>query len=377
MKNCSGVIFSPEQDQNFGELVSDRPNYMLPFGCRYRIIDFALSNMANYNLSDVLLYAGSNIRSTLDHVGDGSNWEMNRRDRGLVINPVSYSRGFNTVSEIESYFQSISYYEHSEQEHIYIENPMVIAKINLKDAYDTFVQNDDDVMLLYKGMVDEMGYLNGMRKLILDKDDGHFINVGYYLGTDPNVDLLIGRMFIKREVFIQLVKHSVENGTAVTLLQAILNHKNRLKVGTYPVRCEIEPIFDVDSYYRANMHLLNPEVYDEIFYQGGMVYTKSKDEPSTIYRNSSKPVHSLVANGCMIAGQVENSIIFRGVQIGKNAIVRNCIINQETIIKDNAVCVNVITDKYAVIEEGVTIAGAFTHPFLVGKDEVIRNRDSF
>lgn len=377
MKNCNGVIFSPEQDRDFGDLVSDRPNYMLPFGCRYRIIDFALSNMTNYNLSDVLLYAGSNIRSTLDHVGDGSNWEMNRRDRGLVINPVTFNEGSNIISEIETYFKSISYYEHSEQEHIYIENPMVIAKVNLKDAYDAFVDNDYDVMVLYKPVHDEMGYYNGMRKLILDHENGHFINVGYFLGTDPAVNLLIGRMFIKREVFLHIVKHSVENGSAATLLQGILNHKNRLKIGAYQVQCEIEPIFDVDSYYRANMHLLNPEIYDEIFYQGGMVYTKSKDEPSTIYRDSSKPIHSLVANGCIIAGQVENSIIFRGVQIGKNAIVRNCIINQGTIIRENAVCVNVITDKYAMIEEGVTIAGAVTHPFLVGKDEIISNKDSF
>lgn len=377
MIDCKGVIFSPEPARNFGNLVSNRPDYMLPFGCRYRVIDFSLSNMANYNLSDVMLYAGHNIRSTLDHVGDGSNWEMNRRDRGLVINPIAYLEGSTRVSEIESYFKSLDYYEYSKQEHIYIENPMIIAKVDLKKSYDEFIEKDYDVMFLYKEVHDEMGYYNGLRNLILDPETGAFKNVGYYLGTDPDVNLLIGRLFIKKKVFLHIIKHSIENGAANTLLQGILNHKNRLKIGALKVDCEIEPIFDVYSYYRANMHLLQPKIYDEIFYQGGMVYTKSKNEPSTIYRDTAKPMRSLVANGCIIAGQVENSIIFRGVKIGKNAIVRNCIINQGSVIKDNAVCVNVITDKYAVIDEGITLAGAMTHPLLIRKNEVIENKNYF
>lgn len=104
-----------------------------------------------------------------------------------------------------------------------------------------------------------------------------------------------------------------------------------------------------------------------------MVYTKSKDEPSTLYAETAKMSNSLVANGCIIEGEVENSVLFRGVHIHKNAIIRNCIINQGTEIEENAVCVNTITDKNALIESGVTVAGSSNNPYVIGKNQVINN----
>lgn len=371
MKNCTGIIISTDLKNNYGGLSKSRPDYMLPFGSRYRLIDFALSNMSNYNLAHVMLYAGSNVRSTLDHIGDGKSWEMNRRNNGLMINPPAFSEWTRQQSAIQTYFDSLTYYEQADQDNIYIKNPMTITKVNLNHAYDEFIDHNYDVMLLYKRSEDSTGKYNGMTKIIMNSD-GKFLNIGMNLGTQPHVDLYIGDLFIKKNVFMDLVKDSMEKSNATNLIQAISAHKNRLDIGLMEIDSHIEIIHDLVSYYEANMNLLNREIYQEIFYKGGMVYTKSKDEPSTVYRTGARVSNSLVANGCKIQGQVENCIVFRGVEIEKGAIVRNSILNQGTVVKADSVMVNCITDKYATIESGVTIMGSTSAPYVVGKNQVIR-----
>lgn len=371
MRKCTGIILSNQIDNSYGNLSKSRPDYMLPFGGRYRIIDFSLSGMSNLNLSNVMLYAGKNVRSTLDHVGNGNNWELNRRNNGLLINPPSFNTATNRRSEIMTYFDSLQFYEESDSQHIYIEDPMAIAKANLTEAYNVFKNNDYDVLLIYKKVKDEEGIYIGKNKLILDSS-GNVLNVGINLGTEESFDLYMGRLFIKKKVFIDIIKNSVETGTAQTLLQGIVNNISRLKIGTLSVDCHVELISDIVSYYRANMNLLKPEIYEEMFYKGGLVYTKSKDEPSALYKDGCKVSNSLIANGAIIEGQVENSIVFRGVHVGKNSIVRDCILIQKSEISENAIFINAIADKYSIIEEGVQIMGAKSSPYVVAKNEVVK-----
>ncbi|MCI6157294.1 MAG: glucose-1-phosphate adenylyltransferase subunit GlgD [Peptoniphilaceae bacterium] len=370
MKNCSGIIITPQNYEAYGGLTKTRPDYMIPFAGRYRLIDFALSSMSNFSLYRVMLYAGDNVRSTLDHIGDGKSWELNRRNNGLFINPSSYDSLTHTKSEIQTYFDSISYYENSPAQHIHIINPMTIAKPNLDDAYAEFTDHDYDVMLFYKNVKDNEGNYNGMRKIIFD-DNGDLINVGINLSTCPEFPLYIDRMFIKKKVFIELVKNSIEMGNARTLIQAISNHRSVLHIGAYEIKNHIEVIHSIESYYQASMNLLNQDNYNELFFADGLVYTKSKDEPSTLYYESAKVQNSLIANGCIIEGQVENSILFRGVHIKKNAIVRNCVLNEKTVVEENAVVANVITDKNVCIMNSVAIAGAYTHPYMIEKNETV------
>lgn len=373
MKDCIGIINSNyggySDNRDFGALSESRPDYMIPFGGRYRIIDFALSALSNYSMSRVMLFGGNNIRSTLDHVGDGKNWEMNRRNNGLFINPPSKTWEHHP-SVIQTYYDAIPFFEESNGANVHIMNPMMITKADLEEAYQRFLQQDDDVMLFYKNMEDHEGLYTNMKKLILDENH-EFINMGINLGTNAAFPLYLERLFIKRSVFADLVKRSLERGSATTLIEAINNEKNRLNIGVYEVTAPVLVIHDIYSYFQANMSLLDQNLYQEIFYRDNMIYTKSKDEPSTLYSDTAHVHNSLVANGCMVEGQVENSILFRGVHVKKGAIVRNSILNENTTVGADAVVVNTITDKQAVIETGVTLAGAYAHPFVVGKKEVI------
>src|SRR5699024_9247592 len=145
---------------NYGSLCEVRPDYMLPFAGRYRVIDFALSNLANYDINRVILYAGSKLRSTLDHVGNGKSWELNRRNGGLMINPMGLANK-EIRNEVETYYDSIVYFQEHDFDYVYIKNPMYIIKEDIGDAMEKMKEEDLDCLILSNKTVDKDGeYLN-------------------------------------------------------------------------------------------------------------------------------------------------------------------------------------------------------------------------
>lgn len=371
MEKCIGVINSEITNETFGTLCGTRPDYMLPYGGRYRIIDFSLSTITNNKISRVVVYGGTHLRSTLDHIGNGQPWELNRRRNGLFIFPKIFDEGRFQDSDIVKYYRTLPFYEDSDASSIYMDNPMTIVNVNLKAAYEKFVKENLDVLFIYKMERDDEGKYLNTNKLILDRD-GDLVNIGVNLGTENTINLFLGKFFIKRQIFIDLVKDSIEKSNAQTLRKAILNNKDKLKIGVMETESHVEIIRDVRSFYEANMNLLKPQIYKEVFFSGNMIYTKSKDEPSAIYMENSKVNNSLIANGCMIDGFVDNSIVFRGVKIGKNTIVRNSIIMQKSIIGSESVVVNCIADKNSAIADGVTVVGNPMAPYIVQKGLNIR-----
>lgn len=371
MQNCIGIIHGGQVSADYGPLCNTRPAYMLPFAGRYRIIDIALSNMANNDFSNVVLYGGKHLRSSLDHIGNGKPWELNRRRNGLVLFPPMISDERIDDHEIKTYYTTLRFFEESKEDHLYFVNPMYLNKIDLSDPYDKFCHEDLDVLFFYKKVDDASGQYINQDKLILDKN-GAFKNIGINLGTEDSFDLYMHFGFLKKKVFINLVKAAMENCDARTLRQAIINNAKKLKIGVFEITSELIAINGMRSYYEGSMKLLDETLYNHIFYENGVVFTKSKDEPSALYDAHADIANTLVANGCRISGEVENSIIFRGVQIGEGAIVKNAILFQDTVIKAGAVVVNAILDKGCVVEESVSIVGTKQNPYVVGKNSIIR-----
>ena len=155
-------------------------------------------------------------------------------------------------------------------------------------------------------------------------------------------------------------------------IDAILDNKDMYNVQTYEHKGHIENIRDVKTFYDANLNLLKYKISQELFFQGGQIYTKAKDEPSTLYKNGSNVQNSIIANGCIVEGTVENSVIFRGVKIGKGVVVRNSIVMQKSIIEEDAVVVNSIRDKYVHIYQGANIVGNQAIPYVVEKNRSIK-----
>lgn len=368
MPSIVALIYSSEFDErNYGALCKSRPDYMLPFGGRYRVIDFALSNITNHDISRVVLYANRMMRSTLDHIGNGKSWELNRRNGGLLINPPKYSSKEN-LSEIETYYETIRYFEDHKSDYIFINNPMYINKVDITDAKETMESNDLDCLIFSTKTEDTDGYyLN--RRIISSDEEGKPSSVGLNLGLSDQIDLFLGSIMIKRDLFLRVLRMAMERDSQMSFLNALFTFASDMKIDFYRHNKEFEIITDINSFFDANMKLLNRADFDQLFYEDGLVYTKSKDEPSTSYTKESNTKNSLIANGSIIRGNVENSIIFRGVSIGKGAVVKNSIIFQDSVISDGAILNYAITDKGTYVGKDTRLFGNRSHPYVTAKDE--------
>ena len=367
MDRVVALVYSSDfSEQNYNNLCKYRPDYMLPFGGRYRIIDFSLSNLSNHDINRVILFSGNKLRSALDHIGNGKSWELNRRNGGLMLNPGNPNK--LPTSEIETYYDAILYFQQHDFEYVYIKNPMYIIKEDIHDAIENMKDKDLDCLIFSNKTVDKDGeFLN--QAIINSDQSGRPANVGINLGITEDIDLFLGSIMMKKDSFLRVLRHSMQTNSVNSLLSAIFKYPGELDIDFYRQDNEFEIIKDVNSFYEANMKLLDKATFDKLFYEDGLVYTKSKDEPSTSYTKVSNVKNSLIANGSIIEGEVENSIIFRGVRIGKGAIVKNSIIFQDTVIEDGAILNFVITDKASHIGHDIKLFGNRSHPYVTSKGE--------
>ncbi len=368
MEKCIGLISSNNLDNKFGPLSKHRPPYMLPFGGRYRLVDFSISNLVNHGINTVAIYTGEKIRSTMDHLSDGKPWDLNRRFNGLFLFPPVYDEKYrNPASDIAQYHSTEVFFQQTREKYVFIVNPNILAKVNISQAFEYFLETGADATLIYNKRYDPSGEYINCDSMHLDKD-GNLIDIGVNLGTQKTFNHYLGMAFVKKDVFLDIIRKSIEKGDTHNFIDALLKRKRLHKINNYEFKGHVEYIRDLRSYYEANLSLLKRDTSHELFFKGGTILTKTKDEPPTYYSDSSRVHHSIVANGCIIEGNVEGSVIFRGVKIGKNAIVKNSIIMQKSVIEEGAVVVNSILDKSTIIEKRASIAGSSLLPYVVEKN---------
>lgn len=205
---------------------------------------------------------------------------------------------------------------------MFIANPNILSKVNLTEVFEYFLDTGADITVVYKKQNNGKDEYINADTLIID-DSGRFVNIGINLGSKPVFNLFMHMILIKKEVFLEIIRAGMETGENIYFKQAVANYKNMYNINSYEFKGHVEYIRGIKSYYNANMNLLNKEIFNELFLEGGTVLTRSEDEPSTFYDTKSRVRNSLIANGCIIEGRVENSILFREVKIGKDAEVKN------------------------------------------------------
>ncbi len=369
LENCIGIINITTKSDSFGTLTEERPAYMLPFAGRYRLVDFPLSNLVNHKIGTVAIYTGNKVRSGMDHIQTGRPWGLDRRRNGIYI----YTPHFKNIdleNEISEYHLTLDFFKKTKEENLVFITQNKISQVHLGRAYTHFDKSNADVTFIYTE-VDNAEHLLYSDNVVLD-EEGNFLNIGINLTPTKQLNLFNGAFFIKKSVFIDLVTQAAEIGKEKKLLDVILNNADNLKINTYKSNSYIEDIKDLRNYYNASMNLLDSDKFQQLFYKGGAVLTKTKDEPPTLYGNESTVENSLIANGCIINGEVENSVIFRGVVVERGAVVKDSIIMQKSVIKAGAIIDKSILDKGATICENVVIVGTKSNPYVVSKNEVIR-----
>ncbi len=361
-----GVIFSNMHEENVPELVRRRTMASIPYGGRYRIIDFVLSNMVNSGITTVGLVASNNYRSLIDHIGSGKDWDLARKDGGVILLPPFSEKNDKMYStRLEALSTLTGFLSRRKEKYVVLTDCDGVAKIDFDDILEQHeAKNADITMVTHYGKV-------GNRQNFYTascNDEGRIIELKHtpHLEDGEKANIYINVMVVNREFLLTLVEDAIAHGATSFAGDILVKQINSLKIFAYDFQGYYAGIDSMAAYYKHNMELLEKEVRDELFGERN-IYTKVRDSAPSKYGENAVVSNSLISDGCVIEGVVENSILFRGVKVAKGAVVKNSIIMQDNFIGENTSLNCVITDKNVVINDRKTLSGCSTIPYFIQK----------
>lgn len=360
LTNVMGIIFGNSNDVTLNDLTSIRALSSVPFGGRYRLIDFALSAYVNAGISKVGIITKQNYKSLADHIGSGRPWDLARKNGGItMLTPYALSNAGIYKDRIDALDGALDYLKYANEEYVVVSDAHVVSNFSIEDLVDYHIEHGADITVAYKKDEETQTYINieNSRAKAFNKNQTTDEKNGY-----------LETFVISRELLINLVEEATTHNYTDLIVDIFHRKADTLNIACYEVDAYVKMVTDIESFFDINMDLLNREIRNELFNPDTPVYTKLRDEMPTKYGFNSKVENSLVGEGCVIEGEVKNSIIFRGVKIGKGARVENCIVMQSCQIGDNTQLDYVIADKNVVFNEGRTLMGCRSFPMVIGKN---------
>lgn len=373
MKDTMGIILAENADIRLNELTDIRSVAALPFGGRYRLIDFILSNMVNSGIINVGITTLLNYSSLMDHVGSGSPWDLDRKTYGLFILP-PYIRSGNSAGlgggSVDLLYNILTHLRRSPQKYVLIAGGNLVCNMTFDEALRFHVDNDSDVTVIYHKLTDNPEQLR--RTTVYEINDENRVTGIEHNPRNPKSSFSGMDMYIVDRVrLIAMIEEAYAKGNHDFIKDVLLANINSLSIYAYEYKGFVGRVDSIKSYYDNSMLMLDENVRRQIFGGENLIYTKVKDQVPTRYGESAGVSESLIADGCKIDGTVENSIIFRGVNIGKGTVVRNSIVMQNTVINENCDLENVVIDKECTLRPLKRLIGQPNYPIILPKRTMI------
>ena len=370
MKDVMGVIYTGEKDDFLRDLTKVRAIAAMPVCGRYRVIDFLVSSMVNSGMRNVGVIMQKNYQSLMDHLGSGKEWDLHGKNDGLFILPPFLNADENNgvyKGSIDALHSNMGYLRRSRQEYVLLTNSLIVYNANFTDAFAKFKASDADIMMLYtrNPAMQRANY-----GAYLDVDADGMIRDVEVDPTKPKYECTSMDVFImKKSLLLDLVDTAAAHRYHELLGDIILRsvRDNGMKVMGYEYTDLCYRLDSVENYLKFNMDCLDPDIRHQLFREDRPVYTKVRDQLAARYMEGANVINSMVADGSMINGTVEHSVLFRGVKIGKGAHVKNCIIMQDGVIEDGVYLENCILDKNVFIKAGEKVIGTKYYPVCVDK----------
>ncbi|MDD6319446.1 MAG: glucose-1-phosphate adenylyltransferase subunit GlgD [Oscillospiraceae bacterium] len=368
--NALGVIFANSYDNLVPELVAERTMASIPFAGRYRMIDFVLSNMANSGIDNVSVIVRKNYHSLMDHLGSGREWDLTRKRGGLNIVPPFAERSVKLYSgRVDALASVLSWLEAQKERYVILSDTNVAMNFDFNKLIEAHISSGADVTMVYDRSVIPDGARNDNYTIRIDNG-----RVTELLSNDyrPGVqNLSLNLYIIERESLIQLIRDAAVRGLVYFERDILARNLSLLNVQAYEFDGYAARICDMKSYFDENMRLLQPGNMDKLFDPANPIYTKIRDDNPTRYLEGSKVKNSLLADGCVIEGTVENSVLFRGCQVKKGAVVKNCVLMQDTVVEEGTTVEYVVSDKNVHITAGKQLTGTDSFPVFVAKGHTV------
>ncbi len=373
MRQVMGVIYTTKDDLSLRELTSQRAVAALPVAGRYRMVDFVLSSMVNSGVRNVGIITQRNYHSLMDHLGSGKEWDLHTRNNGLHILPPFMNRENDGEYDgmLDALRSNVDYLRRSKQEYVILIGSHTAFNTTFNKMFEQHIQTGADITCMYTR--------NNMNQEFTasSKQDHVYCNVAEDgritdMEVDPNAPTCecycMDCVIVKRTLLMHLTDQAFSHGQH-DLFRDIIRpsiDSGMMKIYGYEFNGYQRRVETVKGFYKLNMEMLDYSIRKELL-ASNPVYTKVRDEVPAKYAETAVVKNSLIADGCIIEGTVENSILFRGVRVDKGAVIRNSIIMQDSVIEEGVTVDNVIFDKEVTIRKFGTLIGHEQYPVVIGK----------
>ena len=373
--NALGIIFPNAYDGYVPELVTERLMASIPFAGRYRMVDFILSSMVTSGIDNISVLVRNNYHSLMDHLGSGREWDLTRKNGGLSIFPPYSEKGMKIYAgRIDGIASILETLKDQKEKYVVLADSNIAVNFDFKAMLDAHIASGADVTVAYakeeipQAMMNNSDFTNlyFTFKLNDGRVEEMFIN-----SKESGVQNLSMNIYIlDREFLIKEIESAFVRGLVYFERDLLAPNTDKINIQAYEFTGYKARICDMKSYFDENMKLLKDANLDGLF-SGNPIYTKVRDDNPTRYIAGAKGKNSLVADGCVIEGIIENCILFRGVKIEKGAKVKNCILMQDTIVEAGANLDYVITDKNVKITVAQEVHGNENFPVFIGKRRIV------
>ena len=369
--SAAGIVFSNLNNNTLSRLTRDRTVAAIPFACRYRLIDFCLSNLVNANISNINVVANYNYRSLVEHIGSGKDWDLARRHDSInIISPfqtASTATAKVFATHMEALINMKQYIDEFKEEFVVLIDSDTVLNINLTDVISYHQKTNADITIVTR--VTEDGYTTKHPRMFLSSVAGKVTDAVMATAATPKNPEIALNIYVMKTVYLRsLIDEAVAYG--IGSFTAMMFSK--YKYANYRTYCYEGYAACVSSfldYYRYSIQLATDTKAREslLGVRSRPVFTRVHNSAPVVYAPSASVKNSLIADDCVIEGTVENSIISRGVHIAKGATVKNSIVFQGSVIEKNATLNCIVTDKNVVVTEGTVLSGNDNMPFFVQK----------
>ena len=366
-----GLIFPNSFDAHIARMVKLRAMASMPFASRYRLVDFVLSSMSNCGIDNIYVLPNRNYLSLMDHLGTGREWDLARKNGGVHIFPPFAESGNQLApGRVGGLANVLRMLKDSSEKYVVMADTNMAVNFDFKAMIAEHEATGADVTIAYHEYTLPESALSNTD---VDKDlyysfdiEGGRITDIHINPTEGVQNLSMNYILIDRQLLIKLVSEAFSRGLPHFIRDVLWAQRNELNIHAYKYEGYVGRIWSISSYFEENMKLLADENLDALF-SGNTIYTKVRDDNPTRYIAGAKVSNAMVADGCVIEGEVENCVLFRGVKIAKGAKVSNCILMQDTVVEEGAKLDYIIADKNVTISEGKDLKGTDSYPVYITK----------
>ncbi|MCL2847372.1 MAG: glucose-1-phosphate adenylyltransferase subunit GlgD [Firmicutes bacterium] len=365
-----GIVFGNIHDDDVPQLTASRCLASVPFGGRYRLIDFCLSNMASSGITKVGIIAKRNYQSLLAHLGSGKSWDLSRKNAGIILLPpyaeakAIYNTRFEAIAGVSTFIKRCT------EDYIVMSDCDNVCNFDYDSAIRYHIEKNADITAIYRRRTFDASSSRPHNLMTMD-DTGRVTKVELGDKNTAGERCFFTNMLVISRRFLLTILGDGKNYTSFS--KDVMKKTNEYRIFGYELTGYYSCIDSLSSYLRHNLDLLQKENRDLLFKKesGAMILTKVRDSAPLRLENGSKVTNSFVADGCIIEGEVRNSVLFRGVRVAKGAVITNSVVMQGVSVSIGSSINSCVVDKNVIILDKRNLSGHATHPYFIAKNSVI------